>query len=708
MKNLREKLELKIVTVVIVILLIVITLAGIMTLNFEKASLYRIAQSSSELTTSIIEMDIERAMLSGQSDIAGEIVEDIKSKKAVQELEILNIEGREAFRKDAPATESAVMKKLSETNVPYFIKDVKSLTYYRPLLNKEKCKSCHEDAQSIRGAIKISLSIEEEYNKTINSIITIIFVTVLGSIMFSLLLWAMIRKMVISPVKSIEAASSKLAEGDLTFEVDIKSKDEMGSLSRMIKEALMSVSTVLKRIKDVSVRVSSIAKAVEQDSKRVIDGTVLETDAIANISASVEEMNAAISEIADGTDGLAASTEETAASMEQMATSIAQITSSSQNLSRSFESTTASIAELSAAINQVANNSVELTTAAEETQSAISQISSTVKEVEQTAKESAMLSEKVKKEATDYGLSSIEKTVKGMNEIKASVEKTADHIMKLGGRSKEIGKILNVIDEITDKTTLLSLNAAILAAQAGEHGKGFSVVSDEIKDLAERTSRSTQEIATLIESVQHEMSDAVNAMDKGLKSVETGFKITGETANALEKIVDSSKKSSEMSAAIERSTAEQAKATMLVKGAMEKVLTMIGQIEKAISEQNKGVQLIMKETENINDASKQVKTATNEQSANSKQISQAVELVSDKSQQISSAINEQKIGSKQIWDSIEQIKDIPEENKEIALKLNQLLKELKKDAELTVLEMEKFKLAGELVEREPKDGHSTS
>jgi methyl-accepting chemotaxis protein len=690
-----EKLELKIITVLSVILLIGVISAALMTLIFEKASLYRITESSSEVTTSIIAMDIERAMLSGRSDLAREIVEDIKAEKTVQEIKVLNIEGREAFKKDAPVTDSDVIKKLSETKAPYFAKDVKSLTYYRPLLNKEKCMSCHEDDQAIRGAVKVTMSIEEEYNKTINFIIIIILTTGLGSIMFSILLWVMIRKMVITPVKLIEAASSKLSEGDLSFKIDIKSKDEMGKVSRSIKEALMSISAVLRRVKDVSTRVSSVTKTVERDSKQVVDGTVLEAEAIANISTSVEEMNAAISEIADGTTGLAASTEETAASMEQMATSISQITSSSHNLSRSVESTAASIEELSATINQVANNSVELTTASEETQSAISEISSSVKEVEQTAKESAMLSEKVEKEATDYGIRSIEKTVQGMNEIKASVEKTADYITKLGGRSKEIGKILNVIADITDQTRLLALNAAILAAKAGEHGKGFSVVADEIKELAERTSVSTREIATLIKSVQQEMGDAVDAMDEGLKSVETGFNVTGEAADALERIVKSSKKSSEMSAAIERATAEQAKATMLVKEAMEKVLTMVGQIEKATSEQNKGIQLIMKETEKMNDASKQVKTATNEQSANSKQISQAVELVSDKSQQISMAISDQKIGSNQIWKSIEKIKDIPKENKEIAFKVNQLLKELQKDAELTVHEMGKFKLAGD-------------
>ncbi|HYQ48048.1 MAG TPA: phosphate/phosphite/phosphonate ABC transporter substrate-binding protein, partial [Thermodesulfovibrionales bacterium] len=146
---------------------------------------------------------------------------------------------------------------------------------------------------------------------------------------------------------------------------------------------------------------------------------------------------------------------------------------------------------------------------------------------------------------------------------------------------------------------------------------------------------------------------------------------------------------------IERSTAEQSQATGLVSQAMERVLSMVGQIAKATTEQSKGIQLIMNATEKIRDVSTHVRTATNEQSLNSKQISQAIEVVSDKSQQISRAINEQKIGSNQIWTSIEKIKDIPRSNKERSFKLNQLVREVHKDAELASTEMERFKFADE-------------
>ncbi len=689
----RATLELKILALVAMLLLMGVAAAGFMVMTIEKSSLYGITEGSSEATANIIAKDVERTMLDGSAGNTQELVRELKDASGIKEIAVLNYEGRAAFDNSAPATEQAMLKKIVSSGKPLFVRGVKQLTFYKPLINSEKCKRCHAGDPEVLGAVKASISITSEYNKAVGYIRFVIAATVLASLFFSLILWAVIRKTVISPIRSLEAAALKLSGGDLTFNVDLKSDDEIGRFSREVRNSLLSISGILERIKDVSGRVSDVAEDVEKESRKVVEGTALETEAVNDISASIEEMSAGMSEIAGGADGLAASAEETAASMEQMATSISEIKGSAEDLSMAVGSTSTSIGELSAAIREVAANAGELAEAAGETQSAIIEISGSIKEVEQRTKESTMLSDKVKNEAVTFGMTSIEKTIGGMKNIKSSVEKTANYIEKLGGRSEEIGKILTVIDEVTDQTTMLALNAAILAAQAGEQGKGFSVVADEIKNLADRTAESTQEIAELIQSVRQEVGDAVAAMNEGLQSVEKGFKVTNEAADALRKIVESSKKSSEMTLAIEQATVEQAKAAQFVASAMEKVLSMVAKIASATTEQNKGIQLIMNATEKVGDVTVHIKTATNEQSLNSRQISQAVELVSDKSQQISRAINEQKVGSGQIWGSLQKIKDLPGENRERAFRLDQLVKELMKDSELAVTEMGRFVFA---------------
>ncbi|MEK6581420.1 MAG: phosphate/phosphite/phosphonate ABC transporter substrate-binding protein [Nitrospirota bacterium] len=690
-----EKLELKIIITVLSMLFVGIVLAGIMTMLIEKSTLYGITEENSKTTAAIVTKNVERTMIENRPDLTKELVEGIRGVGGIEDIRIINFEGREAFKKDSPPEEAATIKKLIDTKMPVMIKDAKKFVLYKPLENTSSCKGCHAQEGSLLGAVKVSLSIEKEYDKAMKSIVTVIILTVLGALGFSLVLWFMLRKMVIVPVKAIEMAALRLAEGDLSFETDIKGKDEIARLSQSVKESIGSLGRILQRIKDVSLRISRVAGNVEKDSKKVVDGTQLEAEAVADISSSVEQLNAAISEITESTEGLAASTEETAASMDEIATSIGQVTNSTHDLFGSVEATSSSIEELSATIKEVAQNADNLSGITDETLSAIEEIASSVKEVELNAKESAKLSEKVMTDASTFGMTSIEKTIDGMKNIKFSVEKTNEFIKKLGGRSEEIGKILNVIDEITDQTTLLALNAAILAAQAGEHGKGFSVVADEIKDLAERTAFSTQEIGSLIQSVQQEVKGAVHAMGEGLISVEDGFKLSKEASDALKKILDSSKKSSEMAFSIERSTGEQTKSVKLVSEAMERVKGMTGLIAKATSEQSKGISLIMTATEKMRDISQQVKTATEEQAVNSKHISQAIEIVSDKSQQISRAIYEQKIGSNQIWNSTEKIKEIPKGNRDLAFNVNNSLRALLKDAELIDTEIKRFKFSEE-------------
>jgi len=691
----RERLELKILTLVLVLLVIGILAAGIMVLTIEKKSLSSISGSSLESTADIIAHDIVRTMLEGKADVTKAMMQELKGIRGLEELAVIRYDGRHAFSTNTAPTETAVMKQITESRMPVQVPGVKKMTFYRPLENEARCKACHMNDPAILGAVKISLSIEKEYNRAVRLIILVILCTIAASVCLSGVLWYMIRRMVIKPVKAVEEAAQKLAGGDMSFPGEVAGADEIGRAGAAIRLSLFSLSDILKRVRDITRRFNHLVEEMESESRKAIEGATLETDAVGNISASVEEMNAAISDIADGTEGLAASAEQTAASMDDMVTSIAEITNRTQDLSAAVDATASSIEELSATIKEVANNSTELASAAQDTQSAILEIASSVREVESRSKESAELSEQVKCDAATFGMTSIEKTINGMQQIKRSVEKTADYIQKLGGRSEEIGKILNVIDDITDQTTLLALNAAILAAQAGEHGKGFSVVADEIKQLADRTSLSTQEIGNLIQSVQQEVSDAIDAMKEGLKSVETGFKVTSEAADALRKIVESSTRSSEMAAAIKRSTTEQSQATALVSRAMERVLSMVSQIAKATTEQSKGIQLIMHATERMRDVSGHLRTATSEQSSNSRQISQAIEVVSDKSLQISRAMHEQKIGANQIWMSIEKIKDVPRLNKERSFRLNQLVKDVHRDAELASTEMERFKFADE-------------
>lgn len=691
----KERLIFKITAVIVSILLVGITVAIAISVIFVRADIFDIAQKYSDTTASIVAKDIEETMITANPAITRRLIDSYKGIKGIESILVLSPEGREAFNKEGKQIDNEFINKIKEGSTTFIRHTDHFLIFYKGLLNSERCVSCHKGGDKVLGVVKISVSMEDAYERAGYRMRIISIGLVSGLLLLGVVLSLMLRKTVISPIKQIESATKMLTEGDLSFPVDIRSKDEIGRLSKDLKKAISEIGNIILRIRELTERATVTTMNIEDESKKVFDGVKLETEAIGNISSSIEEMNASMGEIADSVAGLSSSAEQSAAAVNEMVSTTDEIAKSTIDISAALDTSSSSMEEISATIREVARNAEELSLSAEETLSAAEEINASIREVESNIKEAARLSEKVTLDASGFGMEAINKTIDGMAVIKDTVEKTAESIKALGGRSEEIGNILNVIDDITEQTTLLALNAAILAAQAGEHGKGFSVVAEEIKALAERTATSTKEIASLIQAVQSEVRASVRAAEEGLKTVQEGSRLSREAREALKKIVESSQKSSEMASSIERSTSEQARGVRLVTDAMEKVRDMVAQIARATSEQTKGVGLIVKEIEKIRDLSRHLKNATIEQSKGGKQISEAVEDVSVRIQEISRAVSEQKAGSDQIVSALDKIKDIPLENKSRIYNVLRNLKSLLNETAVLMTEAEWFKIIEE-------------
>jgi methyl-accepting chemotaxis protein len=318
-------------------------------------------------------------------------------------------------------------------------------------------------------------------------------------------------------------------------------------------------------------------------------------------------------------------------------------------------------------------------------------MSATVKEVEQRAVESTRLAEKVSLDASDRGMTAAKEAIGGMQNIKETVEATAAVVNRLGKRSQEIGQILKVIDEVTDQTSLLALNAAILASQAGEHGKGFAVVAEEIKDLAERTAASTQEIAGLIASVQEETAESVQAMGRGLKAVERGVDLVKVTSDVLEQVADSSRQSADMARAIEKTTAEQAKGIAQITETSLSISEQIEQISGALQEQRKGSERIVQAAERMRDITRQVRSSTQEQTKGSRQIANAVGSVTAQAAHVARSTSEQSLGAQQISEAINRIQKITQETVDVSVEMDMAVQALKAKSDALQSELEGFK-----------------
>lgn len=689
----KKSLEFKVLAVVGALLATGIISAAVMAVIIQRETLFSLAEVGTEKTALVIFQNIETVMLEGKATSVREMVANISRLPGIEEIHIITAEGRDAFKEGSPVREAAAVSELASGREKIMLRQSSRLTCYLPLRNSPSCRACHSNAGPLLGAVKISINIAKEYKRAMSLITMVILITIVASLCFSFVLWKMLRRMVIRPVKSIETAAARVAEGDLSFPAESAGDDEIGRMSVLLKNTFSALEGVLLRIKDLSGRILMVVAEVEKEAEKVRRGAEAEAAATENISSSVEELTATATEIADSTESLASSAGDASASVDQMVTSITHINASIQQLDEIVENNSGSITQLSASIQEVAESSAELAGASEGSASSIAEIAATIGEVEAAARESAALSEKVASDAGTLGMASIAKTMEGMNVIAASVQETAQCIGVLGNRSKEIEKILSVIKSVNDETDLLALNATILASKAGDHGKGFSVVATEMKELAERTDQSTTEIAALIAAVQQEVHNAGVSMQKGIAAVSSGLKLVKDAEEALTKVLESSRRSSEMSAAIKRSTGEQTQAAGQVRKATELVRMMVDKIARATAEQSKSVGLVAEAAEKMKQLSHTVSTATREQATSSSQIAQITELVSERSLQISRSLIEHKRGSGSILSTIETVKDIPLENRKLASRIGATLYNLQKDAELLKAEMERFKFS---------------
>ncbi len=238
--------------------------------------------------------------------------------------------------------------------------------------------------------------------------------------------------------------------------------------------------------------------------------------------------------------------------------------------------------QISSSTEEMAAGSAEQTSQVDEVASAVSGMAKTIVENSRNAAEAALTARKAK-EAAERGGQVVQETVGGMKRIAEVVTHYAGTVGDLGKSSDQIGQIISVIDDIADQTNLLALNAAIEAARAGEQGRGFAVVADEVRKLAERTTKATKEIADMIRKIQSDTKDAVASMAEGTKNVSEGIRLADLAGSSLAEIVRISQRVTDMVTEIASASEEQSAAGEQITKNVEAIRSVTG--ETAMGEQ---------------------------------------------------------------------------------------------------------------------------
>lgn len=493
------------------------------------------------------------------------------------------------------------------------------------------------------------------------------------------------------PLRSCVGFAKAMAGGRLDARLEISGGGETADLARAMNIMAENLHSMVSRISSASEVLTSIDNNLENTARQVVSSAQMQEKSVVETSRAVVQINESVHEVYEGIDKLSESATETSASSLEMAATIEEIAMSAEKLEEAVEEVSSSITEMASSIKEIGTSIVNLLDASTMTASSIAEMDATIKQVEKNAMDSAAISETVRSDA-EIGKNAVLEAITGMQAIRASSQITSEVVETLSLRVNDIGAILSVIDEVAEQTNLLALNAAIIAAQAGEHGKGFAVVADEIRELAERTSSSTREIAAVIKGVQEETRRAVDAISQAEESIAEGEKLSQRSGAALEKIVTGVQRAGIQVSEIAKATVEQARGSQSIREAMESVEDMVGNIASSSREHSRGTDMISAAVERMKDLTIHVRTSTREQSRASNLIAKSAEDVTSMVDHIREACRSQVDSSGLISKSVSNIEAATIANSHATKVMNTAVADLTSQIDLLEKEMTGFKI----------------
>ncbi|MFC1855623.1 methyl-accepting chemotaxis protein [Thermodesulfobacteriota bacterium] len=480
---------------------------------------------------------------------------------------------------------------------------------------------------------------------------------------FSLILAIILLQRLATPVTDFIQQAKKVSSGDLTSEININTKDELNTLSFFFNKIISNFSSLAGNVRKTCSGLTKIHKNIDLSSKEILSNSEKQSKLTEKAQDYLSRIDVSVKNVYNNLEHLSGFTRDNLIASKDMQDSNATVIRNLDNLTRHVQAAFSPVNSMLSSENSISSDVKELAETIAKAEMFVSSINTALPKIEKDAKEAVIFSSSVTKSTNEIGLSSVQNSIEGIQRIKSTVRRATEVVDKLGNRSMEIDKILTVINEIAEQTNLLALNAAILASEAGEHGRGFNVVATEIRELSERTAMSTKEIDKLIKTVISEVNEAIDVMNQSSTYVDEGERLSNETYSALSTILKTSQDSSAKAKAIEEETSLQVQGMMQMINLFKYISNKVTTILKATEEQAvKGKEVSTDTAIKLKNKSVEMQRNISSQSALSKKISAAISDYSQMLDNMLNAIVQHAEENKHLSDVIKGLDTIAEKN----------------------------------------------
>jgi methyl-accepting chemotaxis protein len=480
---------------------------------------------------------------------------------------------------------------------------------------------------------------------------------------------------IILPMRALKLMASRMAEGNFEPHEQIFSDDEIGEVARSFAITSAQLRALIRHLGQSGQTITEGVRLMTKGNETLLDGAHRQAEVAVQSDAALGLIRDGARSVLGAGVKVADLTMNSAGRAVELKSSSIEVAQRMEELFQSVEKSSSSTLEINASSREMSRRTEDLSSISSDVLAFVSQMDATVAQIHKTATATADLS-RVASESAAAGRGAVDETLQSIDRTRQSSERTTGAFDALQKSLGQIDGILVFIDDLTNQTNLLSLNAAIIAAQAGEQDSGFSVIAEEIRGLADRTRTATKEIAGIIRNLRPVAGEAMKAIHDGVEQVSHSVALAKNASSALDEILASSNRSLEMSTSISRALQDQTSASHHLHSLAAKLSDTAIQNHRATEGQAEATRLLAIEAERVRDIALHVKGSSREQVASAQGIAEAMEQIAIDIGMVREYLEHQLKQAEQIGAASEVSVAIATENSEIADRFSSALQEL--------------------------------